>query len=310
MRIRNVASKTYLSAFRFPDGNGGIQAKSVSQPDDFQWFFITTGSGQFGGRYAIFSVMNDQDVFAKDVQILKADFEALNLRDVSDSKPEDSWFVFAPSSDATQFRIYYPTFQAAATVDPAVESIILLDRSGSITDSQWFVFEYEDMVFDHIEYHLDAGQLVGSAPTDLASQTAVNNLTTGLAQSMSVTLSAEVSSETSYTLQVGASITASVEATGGVPEVASEKIGLSTTVQTNITWGQTTTTTRTASGTATINVLPGQSFKCTLSGKQGTLSVPFLAIYRTKTSGQTMSLPGVYNGVSVYDVEAVWSQLN
>lgn len=310
VRIREAANQSYLTAGRDSHSNGKLMTRPLDQQSASQWFSMCPGSGEFQGLYSIFSVNNNQWVVSGTVDIgswnQSTKFPGPMLQDLQSPKPASYYFTLSPSADAKQFSILdykqnMLNMMDAATFHPFD---MIFKPKGQESANTQFLFEYEDMVFDHLEYKVDEAAFIGAAPEQLATQLAINDSEDP--QTLSVTLEAEVIETSTFSLDVGLSGTISAEVSVGIPEIADAKVGVSVTASTNTTWGESQSKSRKISNTISVNVAPHHKDRGIMTCTRATVTVPFDAVYKGKFSGHRMSVPGVYTGVPAYDVVAHW----
>ncbi|RVD88913.1 uncharacterized protein DFL_003076 [Arthrobotrys flagrans] len=301
IRVRLVGVLSRAALFSNPRYDGVLKQVPMAELYDDQWFYVIPGTGDKASFYRLKSAYTNEAVYLNRGKAGTFDFN---------SSFDDQFFSFeaGTGSRVGTFRLVCPAtnavlFSRANSSDPPVGSI----PAGAFFDDQWFSFAYEDMELQSIKYDIDEHKILEVQPVSIATKTARNE--TEDTQISTVTFSESIEEERTFNSELGTKLGVSVEASVGIPLVAESKVTVSTEISTTIAWGTATRTTKSWSDAIQITTGPFKVYKIYASARRSRFTVPFTAIWKSKSTGQTMQTAGSYGGVSVYDFETTYSEV-
>jgi len=207
-----------------------------------------------------------------------------------------------------QFRIHSPAGKCNFfTRTHAKPELGCLADTGKIWEDQWFTFETEPLEFVRIVYDEDHPEIITAGIKLFPPQKATNHDSIETTQRLAI--SEETEQQSTFTAELGISITASVEFSCGVPLVSDGKVGISTTVSTSFAWGTTNISRQKWEAEVTLKCAPHSSTQCTASLLETRLRMPFVAHWKTKKSGVAVQTKGMYEGQSCASLSTVTSPL-
>lgn len=174
-------------------------------------------------------------------------------------------------------------------------------------DDQYFSFIFEDMEVKRIEYKFQGGILGAAQPESIATGRSSN--TTNQQQTNTVTLRKTIEEESNFTSELAFMVTAGVEFTAGVPEVASSKISMSFSTSTRFQWGKSRKTITEWSNSVPITMDPNSSYKVTATASVSTMDVPFIAYLQSPTTFFETTIEGIYKGVVHYNFDTTYEKV-
>ena len=309
-RLLNMISRRALYSNN-RDHNSFNHVDSATIYDD-QYWYIQPGKGKHQGLYLIVSAYTGRALWVNH----REDGNAADGETGTYDPPgayDDHYFDLAQTQGTgirnKQFRLHTPAGHGNlySRLHMSPELGCLSDKS-QIYDDQWFTFEMEPLRFVRIEYDQEHPEIITTGLRHFPPQEATNHGDTE-PTSQEMTISEETEQQSTFTAELGLSITASTEFSCGVPLLAEGKVSISATVSTNFAWGTTNITRQKWEAKVTLKCPPKSSLRCTATLQETRLRMPFVSYWKPEKGGKEIQLKGIYEGQSCAKLKTVTSPL-
>jgi hypothetical protein len=165
----------------------------------------------------------------------------------------------------------------------------------------------KDIAINSIDYDVQNGKIIQSAPTDLAQQNLKND--TEIEQSAMVELNESVTEISGWSDTLGIKVGVSTTFQTGIPIIANGKITVSVEVSNSYTWNGSTSKTKAWKYSVPSKIPPKTEISCLFSVTVSTLSVPYTlkgtAILKSGAK-VPIKVNGFYTGKNSHDLEVKW----
>ncbi|KAK6533644.1 hypothetical protein TWF694_002578 [Orbilia ellipsospora] len=299
IRFRLIGSLSRKALISNPRNDHRLYQWPMAEVFDDQWFYVFQGTGDKASLYRLKSAFTNEAVYLN--------WDKPGTTDFNGTVYDDQWLKFEPGTGTHTgtFRILCP-LTGKAICSRADESKADIYSSATAYDDQWFSFAYEDMQLEDISYDLKKQKFLEVKPVAISTKTATNR--SDETQTSTITFSESVEEERSFQSELGTTLGISSTASVGIPLVAEGKVTVSAEISTTISWGKTDRVTKTWSDAVAVTTGPKKVIKVYASARQSRFTVPFTAVWKSKSTGETMSTKGNYEGVSVYDFDTTYSE--
>jgi hypothetical protein len=307
VRILNLESRRALySNTRDSNAIGHIDSTTIY--DDHYWY-IQPGKGEYEGCYMFVSAYTGRAL-------------VVNWRngtnggngDVSTSDKVgqygDQYFDLTQTRGKgirnTQFRIHSPSGQGNLfSRTHSKPELGCLHDSDKIYSDHWFTFELEPLELIRIKYDEENPEIMHTGIVHFPPQQAVNH--TDVAQQQKRSFSKETEQQSTFTSEVGFSVSMMAGFSCGLPLFGDGKVEVTTTMSQNMAWGKTNSTRQKWDTEVTLNVGPLSANKVTASLIETRMRLPFVSVWKVEETGKEIQLKGTYEGQSCHKLSTVFS---
>ncbi|KAL0572240.1 hypothetical protein V5O48_009722 [Marasmius crinis-equi] len=296
----------YFSNHVLVSRNTGISFKAEvwhhpsSEVFEDQWFeFVHAGYGARYGLVAIKGKKSGKVLFSRG-----GGDPCLGHTD-GDGKYNDNWFTIEPGTGkyAKTFRLYPPSTNRAIVSRLHTQPEVFNHPKDDVhSDHHWsYMFDFEDMQIDKVEYALDEGRIIRQVPVILADKVLPNK--TSATQTLTLEVNERVMHTSEFRYEFGINFKVGVQFKAGIPFVGEKgdlSFGLSSSSK--WTWGKSDSTEKAWRVTFTVVAPPGKTVYATAVVSHGELEVPYTIFVSSKSTGVKTETKGIWRGVSSWNL--------